>query len=419
MKTNMIIRLSTGRLMVVSMLVFFTLAFPLKAQQDKKVTGSKITEKSFPFISMIRENKDLLKITGNDQVLKKQVLRQREKITASLKECGDAGCLASSIQFEPGDINAIGNELVRLYTEKAEFRNFISKLKDSDYYIMYESDFDTTFVRAVWKSVATGINQALGVYIKGERPRYFNIDAISFAPGDEKFLSIIRNDLRKELDNRENSSFFDIPINMVVNAMLVNERDEAARYEPLTEGMNKDPFESIAGINWDKYNYSVLLVPGEGPSVEGVNIDPKSINRCKLAAQKYNEGVVPFILVSGGQVHPNKTPFSEAVEMKKYLVNDLNIPGRAVIIDPHARHTTTNMRNAARIVYKFNLPSDKKILITTDSLQNAFLLSMERRFKMELGCLPYRDLKKLDVESSEYYPVRNALQVNSLDPLDP
>jgi vancomycin permeability regulator SanA len=183
--------------------------------------------------------------------------------------------------------------------------------------------------------------------------------------------------------------------------------------------MNKDPFESISGINWDKYNYSVLLVPGEGPSVEGVNIDPKSINRCKLAAQKYNEGVVPFILVSGGHVHPNKTPYSEAVEMKKYLVNDLNIPGRAVIIDPHARHTTTNMRNAARIVYKFNLPADKKILITTDSLQNAFLLNMERRFKMELGCLPYRDLKKLDVESSEYYPVRNTLQVNSLDPLDP
>ncbi|HNY15688.1 MAG TPA: hypothetical protein PKI12_09100, partial [Bacteroidales bacterium] len=62
MKNNMIIRLSAGRLMVVSMLVFFTLAFPLKAQQDKKVTGSIITEKAFPFISMIRENKDLMKI---------------------------------------------------------------------------------------------------------------------------------------------------------------------------------------------------------------------------------------------------------------------------------------------------------------------------------------------------------------------
>lgn len=419
MKPNIIIRLSAVRLTVVGMLLFFTLAFPLKAQQDKKITGPIITEKTFPFISMIRENRDLMKIAVNDQGLKKQVLRQREKITISLKQCGDAGCLASSVQFEPGDINAIGNDLVRLYAEKAEFRKFISQLKDSDFYIMYESDNDTSFVRAVWNSVAAGINQALGVYIKGDRPRYFDIDAISFSPGDAKFLAIIRDDLRKELDNRGNASFFDIPVNMAVNAMLVNESDEAARYEPLTGGMNKAPFESISGINWDKYNYCILLVPGEGPSVEGVNIDPKSINRCNLAAEKYNEGVVPFILVSGGHVHPNQTPYCEAVEMKKYLVNDLKIPDRAVIIDPHARHTTTNMRNAARIVFKFNLPVDKKILITTDSLQNAFLLNMERRFKMELGCLPYIDLKKINVESSEYYPVRNAMQVNSLDPLDP
>lgn len=248
MRSNILIRLSAVKLAAVIALLGFTLAFPLKAQHDDKLTGLIITEKAFPFISMMRENRDVINIISADPGLKKQVLRRREKIAAALKECGDVDCLEASVQFEPGEIGSIGNDLVSLYSENEEFRTFISRLRDSDHYIMFESGNDTAFVRAVWNSVAAGMNQALGVYIKGDRPRYFNIDAISFPKNDEKFLAIVRNDLSKEMDNRENISFYDISINMLVNAMLANGRDEAARYEPLTGGMNKSPFESIPGI---------------------------------------------------------------------------------------------------------------------------------------------------------------------------
>ncbi|MBP1610641.1 MAG: hypothetical protein H6Q04_2876, partial [Acidobacteria bacterium] len=144
-----------------------------------------------------------------------------------------------------------------------------------------------------------------------------------------------------------------------------------------------------------------------------------SIKRCRLAAERYKKGLAPIIVVSGGHVHPNKTPYSEAVEMKKYMVQELHIPERAILIEPHARHTTTNLRNTARMVYRLKIPNTMKILAVTDSIQNSYVGMMEKRFMEELGYVPYRDMKKLNAEESEFYPIRDALQANPLDPLDP
>ena len=60
--------------------------------------------------------------------------------------------------------------------------------------------------------------------------------------------------------------------------------------------------------------------------------------------------------MSGGFVHPAQTPYAEAIEMKKALIADFSIPQEAILVDPHARHTTTNMRNAARLLYRYAIP---------------------------------------------------------------
>jgi hypothetical protein len=44
---------------------------------------------------------------------------------------------------------------------------------------------------------------------------------------------------------------------------------------------------------------------------------------------------------------------------------------------------------------------------------------MEKRFMEELGYIPYCDMKILSAEENEFYPIKDALQVNPLDPLDP
>jgi hypothetical protein len=183
--------------------------------------------------------------------------------------------------------------------------------------------------------------------------------------------------------------------------------------------MNADAVQRIAGVRWASYRYSLILVPGQGPEEEGLPLDPMGIKRCKIAAERYQRGLAPFIVVSGGHVHPNKTPYSEAVEMRKYLVQELHISENAILIDPHARHTTTNLRNVARMVYRFKIPDNKKILTVTNPDQSAYIPKMKKRFLDELRYIPYRGMKILNKEENEFYPVRNALQANPFDPLDP
>ncbi|MBN1830665.1 MAG: YdcF family protein [Deltaproteobacteria bacterium] len=295
----------------------------------------------------------------------------------------------------------------------------ISKLRASGHYNVYASSPDAEFVKALWNSVSGGITRILDVYIKGENPFYAAIDSISFPADDRNFLADVKNMLADELRDMDGKAFYEVPVNVSISALLMNQRDEAARYEPLDKGINKTAIEGIKHVNWDNYQYSVILVPGQGPEKDGVSIDPQSIVRCELASDYYRAGAAPFMVVSGGHVHPNKTPFCEAIEMKKYMTGKLNIPEHVIFVEPHARHTTTNMRNTARMIYRFNMPDDKKILIVTDPVQNTYIDMMENRFMTELGCVPYRDLKKLTANTSEYFPDRNALQCNPMDPLDP
>jgi hypothetical protein len=418
MKTGKFHKSGLWNILVLSVLLTCLLVNPFNAQQKDDNAGNIILDKAFPFISSLQNNPEILKTITDDPELKKLTMRHKERIELSLKHCKDVGCYAEAIQWTKEETAIISSELATM-SEKDNLKQLIKTLKEKGYYNLYASSPDDEYVKAVWNNVADGVGHILDVYIKGVKPFYEKIDSISFAANDENFREDIKGMLADEVKGMEGSAFFDLPVNISLKALLINQRDEAARYEPLDIGMNKTAFEKIKNIKWGNFSYSVILVPGQGPEEEGVEIDPMGISRCRMAAEYYKKGVAPFIVVSGGHVHPNKTPFCEAVEMKKYLVKELNIPEDVIFIEPHARHTTTNMRNTARMIYRFGIPADKKILIVTDPVQNGFLLGMEKRFMMELGCVPYRDLKKLSENTSEYFPDRNALQCNPKDPLDP
>jgi hypothetical protein len=207
---------------------------------------------------------------------------------------------------------------------------------------------------------------------------------------------------------------------LALDALRLNGRDEAVRYEPIVHGQNQAAYDVVSTTKWDSFPYSVILVPGLGPEQPGVALDPGGARRCDSAAVRYRAGMAPFIVVSGGHVHPNKTPYCEAVEMKKYLVNELHIPEAAVIIEPNARHTTTNLRNANRLILRFKIPTDKPVLIVTDAAQNSYINGVLRdRLIKELGYVPYSSMKQLSPIETAYIPLKNCRQVNSMEPLDP
>jgi hypothetical protein len=120
-------------------------------------------------------------------------------------------------------------------------------------------------------------------------------------------------------------------------------------------------------------------------------------------------------------VHPNQTEFCEAIEMKRDLMTRFGIPAEAILVDPHARHTTTNMRNAARLMYRYGVPFDRKALVTTDLSQSQYIESDEFRGRCvkELGYSPYKSIRRTSPFDLEFLPLIDSLHIDSQDPLDP
>lgn len=101
----------------------------------------------------------------------------------------------------------------------------------------------------------------------------------------------------------------------------------------------------------------ILIIPGRTPNSTPrpyrMNADEHS--RVAHAASFLNESGAALILTSGGNVHPSLTPFNEAYQMKQTLVREFGVPPDRIVIDPYARHSTTNLRNAGRFMLAFNV----------------------------------------------------------------
>jgi len=201
----------------------------------------------------------------------------------------------------------------------------------------------------------------------------------------------------------------------------INERTEAADYEPMITTVNKAAYDKVRKINWAKYKYSVILVPGGGPDTPERALSEGGIIRCRIAALRYFEGLAPFIVVSGGRVHPFKTKFSEAFEMKKFLIETLKVPESAIIMEPHARHTTTNIRNCARLIFRYGIPTDKPAVVSTVKSQSFYITNdaFVERCRKEIDHIPYRLGNRLDDTTFEFYPTLEALHIDADEPLDP
>ncbi len=298
----------------------------------------------------------------------------------------------------------------------------INKLKVSGHYSLYHDLSDTAFVRAVWENNAYGINRIFHVYLGGNPPkRYARIDSISYKQDDPVFLSKADSALTAVTARIKNKAipFYALPLDASLAILYINGRDEAARYEPLTAGYNAPSFEKAKNTEWSSYKYSVLLVPGSGPQEAGVRMTEKGIDRCRMAAERFKKGLAPFIIVSGGHVYPFRTPICEAVEMRKYMIEELGLPQEAVIIEPHARHTTTNLRNAIRLIYKFDMPDTKPGLVITDAAQVTMINNLAPSCVRELGYVPYKSVHVLNENEVEFIPSVQVFQINPEDTLDP
>lgn len=234
------------------------------------------------------------------------------------------------------------------------------------------------------------------------------------------FLGELSADQRAKATTVTSGPFFQPAMDVALAVLTTADRAQAARYEPLVSGENAAAVATIPGIDFAQYPFAADVVPGLGGSDLTTPLTEGGRQRCDLAIARFAAKLAPLIVVSGGHVHPDRTPFSEAIEMKKYLVSK-GIPAAAILVDPHARHTTTNLRNTSRLLLRYGVPADKPVLLTSDAFQSLYMIGrpFEVRCREEIGFVPWRKLTSLSIHDSCFFPSRVSLTQVPRDPRDP
>ena len=398
---------------------FVASAQPARAPVDLQAP---VQDKNFYLLSLIERSAAARQALESDAELKKLGFIKQEGLRKTIESCnGEAPCYASMLKWTDNEIHLSAERLRELY----RIGGAVQRLADgpllaSGMVERYRARGGEAALVEAWSDSARGINHIVDVYCEGHAPRYSDIDAVSYDVNSASYKRILRV-AAAILDDRPPEVFFQIPLRFALYLLEANNRDEAGRFEPLEKGENSGALRRIATVDWSKFPYSVIVVPGSGGDRPGVSLSAVGKLRLILAARRLAEAKAPFILVSGGFVHPNQTQFCEALEMKKYLVAALGIPADAILIDPHARHTTTNLRNAARLVYRYKIPFDKPGLITTDQEQSTYIQGNDfaARCLHELGYKPWDVLRRTSRFDLEFLPVLDSLQADPMDPLDP
>ena len=331
--------------------------------------------------------------------------------------------IAEHLKFSDQQISTVASLLEKYDQEKQAMNQLVQEhLRPSGKFELYIEEKNPEYLKTAWELTAKGLNHVIDVYALGKDAEYAYIDSASFDVKSGFYQGLVSSVIMNIGEKSgERELFFEPSLQFVLGLLKINHRNEAARFEPLETGENYKAYQHIPNISWRDYPYSVILVPGEGTVNYKEEMNPMGKLRCDLAAQKFKEKKAPLIIVSGGFVHPIQTKHAEAFEMKKYLMKEYSIPEEDIIIEPFARHTTTNFRNAVRLMYSYNIPTDKKAIVVTTAGQSYYITNMglTERCKRDLGYVPYRSLKRLSVSVVEFIPDIKAMQSDPAQPLDP
>src|SRR6185436_3609054 len=280
------------------------------------------------------------------------------KVSALKKaaSCDSVSCFDELVRLDASTIETVAAELEKL--AKAPQFKLLAKtdLRPSGVFIKYGQQSDEQMVASAWKDAAVGLNRILNVYCLGKDPRYPAIDKVSFDVSTQAYSDLLKSKIA-EIKFSNDPLFFEPTLDFAMKVLEINRRDEAGRYEPLAQGENKAAIQNLKHIKWNDYPYSFILVLGSGPA-DSAPISPIGAARAEVGARLFLDHKAPLIILSGGFVHPMQTPYCEAIEMKKHIMAKYRIPEANILVEPQARHTTTNFRNAARLAFRYRLPAD-------------------------------------------------------------
>jgi hypothetical protein len=267
-----------------------------------------------------------------------------------------------------------------------------------------------------------GLNAIVDVYGKGATPRYPQIDGPIGKQGSERLAADVAvAALISEAGRDEAIAALDPSIGLALALLDVNDRLDAIAFGPIDGGLNAPAFQHARKVNWSRYPHTAIIVLGAGPEDLLTPLSARGKLHVKIAAQRYFDGSAPFVILSGGAVHPRETRHVEAVEMRRALIERYSVPAHAIVIEPYARHTTTNLRNASRLLMAMKAPMDRDTLVLSDPRHIDYIESavFATRNQNELGYQPGKIGRRTSPFDITFLPSPDAARVDPLDPLDP
>ena len=305
--------------------VFSAFAFqgPVSPNHRPVALWNPMADKNFYLLSALDNTPSIHAAIKADPALSAITAARLAAMVHAAETCGlDLDCNTSALRWADADIKRGAAALAALYRTSQAIRSFVDgPLRTTGFYVRYQNTGGSELLERSWTDSLNGINRAIDIYGLGKRPRYDEPDSITYDPKSTGYQRNVQNEV---MILAEEKASLDLPhkaaLRFALQLMLLNNRDEAGRHEPMEKGDNAAAFAKVKTTDWARFPYTVIVVPGSGNDRPGVRLSPAGRLRDELAAKRFREGKAPFILVSGGYVHPNQTEFAEAIEMKRDLM---------------------------------------------------------------------------------------------------
>jgi len=340
-------------------------------------SGSVVQDKNFYLLTAIQNDKAVRQLLEKNSVFKTIFNKQQQEIGSKLKSCKDSlSCLINGYQFDEKTLQSIDEELQLLMKDKKELQDFVkNNIRPSGKYENFKNETDTQLLVKAWQICAKGMNRIMKVYGLGEAAQYAKIDSVSYDVKSEFYKGSVFmwSDMLHNKKQKNNTLFFQESLDFSLSLLDMNHRDEVARYEPLEEKENKMAIAYLKQLNFKDFDYASILILGNGPENYQDRLSAIGKLNLQLGVLEYEAKKAPLIIVSGGHAHPFRAAYCEAIEMKKELMEIYHIPEENILIDPFARHTTTNLRNATRLMIAYQMPLDKRSIVVTNARHSDYV----------------------------------------------
>jgi DUF218 domain-containing protein len=389
--------------------------------QEHEVQVEKLEQKLFPILEALDSDASARTALMSDPTIDKLHKERVMAIDHATSHCEvDSNCINSAFRFDQANRSTVLSGLTLVYRQSSQVKSLVDGLAcKSPNFPLYQSlGCEQAFLKAVDDEI-TGLNNVIDIFGDGKASTRGAVDVAEYDTQSLAYRQILNTLAHNVLE--ASAPLFQQGVLYGCYLLIANRSDYATRFPGLDTMDNAGAVLALTKTIWSNYKYSVILVPGLGPENVGVPLSPGGRARLRIAVRRYLDGLAPVIIVSGGFVHPPHTGYNEAIEMKKVLVEEFGIPSDAVLVEPFARRTTTNLRNVARLLIRYGISLDKPVLVTTDIFQTSSINNgqISDRCLKTLGYVPFRKVQQLSPVDTSLQLIPESLQFDPRDPLDP